>query len=87
MIAFILLVIGGLNWLAYGVFEWDVGQLVGGMTSVPAKVIYVVVGLAAIYEAVTHKANCKQCTAGGDSAPAGGQGQMGGGAQAGGPQM
>ncbi|MBN1779347.1 MAG: DUF378 domain-containing protein [Candidatus Buchananbacteria bacterium] len=61
MISFILLVIGGLNWLLVGLFSWDVGALFGGMDAIISKIIYVIVGLAAIYEVVTHKANCKAC--------------------------
>lgn len=49
-IALLLLIIGGLNWLLVGLFEWDlVGGLFGGMDSVIARIVYVIVGLAAIY--------------------------------------
>ncbi|MEW9052350.1 MAG: DUF378 domain-containing protein [Neobacillus sp.] len=50
LVAVILLVIGGLNWLLVGLFEWDlVGGLFGGMDSVIAKIVYILVGVAAIY--------------------------------------
>lgn len=62
MVAFLLLVIGGLNWLAVGLFGWDVGQLFGGMEAVVSRVIYVLVGLSAIYEVAMHKSNCKMCS-------------------------
>jgi len=61
MVAFILLVIGGLNWLLVGVAGWDIGELFGGQGEVISRVIYVLVGLAAIYEVATHKANCRVC--------------------------
>ena len=64
MVTFILLVIGGLNWLVFGLFGWDVGQIFGGMDAVVSKIIYVLVGLSAIYEVVTHKGNCKLCDKG-----------------------
>lgn len=50
VIAKILLIIGGLNWLLVGVTSngWDVGQLFGGMDSVVARVIYILVGISAI---------------------------------------
>ena len=60
-LAFILLVIGGLNWLVFGLTGWDVGQLLGGMNSMVAKIVYVIVGLATLYEIFTHKKNCKDC--------------------------
>ncbi|MDP3725622.1 MAG: DUF378 domain-containing protein [bacterium] len=60
-VAFILLLVGGLNWLAFGLFGWDVGQLLGGMDSLAARAVYVLVGLAALAEIFTHKNNCKDC--------------------------
>ena len=63
MVAFILLVIGGLNWLLVGLFNWDVGAIFGGMDAVISRIIYILVGLSAIYEIATHKHNCKQCSA------------------------
>lgn len=57
VISFILLVVGGLNWLLTA-FNYNVVALLG--TSV-ANVIYVLVGLAAIVEIFTHKSNCKAC--------------------------
>lgn len=61
MITFTLLVIGGLNWLAQGAFGWDVSQLLGGMESTAARVIYVLVGLSAIVQIFSHKGDCKCC--------------------------
>ncbi len=63
-ITFILLVIGGLNWLLVGVWGWDVGQLFGGMSATVSRLIYVLVGLSALVEVFTHKANCKGCSNG-----------------------
>ncbi len=61
MVAFILLVVGGLNWLLVGLFGWDIGMLFGGMGAALSRIIYVLVGLSAIYEIATHKKNCKMC--------------------------
>ena len=63
-VTFILLVIGGLNWLIFGLFEWEVGMLFapeGGAMGLIARIIYILVGLSALYEIFTHKANCRQC--------------------------
>lgn len=50
VVSLVLLNVGGLNWLLDGLFEWDlVGVLFGGMDSPIAKVVYILVGLAAIY--------------------------------------
>ncbi len=62
-IAFILLIVGGLNWLLTA-FNWNlVEKLLGAWPSV-VMIVYVLVGLAAVYEAVTHKSRCKHCAEG-----------------------
>lgn len=64
MVAFILLIVGGLNWLLVGLFGVDVGALAfGDMSAAGAKVIYVLVGLSAVFEIATHKKNCRACDA------------------------
>ena len=65
-IAFILLIIGGLNWLLIGLFSWGVADLLGYGVS---RVIYILVGLATIYLIVTHKKTCKCCDDKSPSAP------------------
>ena len=59
---FILLVVGGLNWLLVGVSGWDIGQLFGGQGATVSKIIYILVGLSALYEIATHKGNCRECS-------------------------
>ncbi|SDZ99522.1 hypothetical protein SAMN05421743_102171 [Thalassobacillus cyri] len=50
MVALILIIVGGLNWLLFGLFQWDlVGGIFGGMDSPVARIVYVLVGIAAIY--------------------------------------
>lgn len=61
IIAFILLVIGGLNWLLV-VFGWNLVEMLFGMGTL-AKVIYILVGLSAIVELFGHKKNCRTCSA------------------------
>ena len=60
-VTFLLLAIGGLNWLLFGALGWDIGQLFGGMDATVSRVIYVLVGLSTVYELVTHRKNCKDC--------------------------
>jgi uncharacterized membrane protein YuzA (DUF378 family) len=64
-IAFVLLVVGGLNWLLLAVFNWEIGALFDGMTALVSRVIYVLVGLSAVWLAVTHKKDCRMCAGGG----------------------
>ncbi len=63
MVAFLLLVVGGLNWLSVGLLEMDlVASIFGGMSSMLSKTVYVLVGLSAIFELMMHKSNCRTCT-------------------------
>ncbi len=61
MISFILLVIGGLNWLLVGALQWEIGMLFGGQDAFVSRVIYVLVGLSAVYLMFCHKRECKHC--------------------------
>jgi hypothetical protein len=49
-IALILAIIGGLNWGSIGLFRFDlVAYLFGGQTATVSRVVYTLVGLAAIW--------------------------------------
>ncbi|MDF1809490.1 MAG: DUF378 domain-containing protein [Phycisphaerales bacterium] len=53
-LAFILLIVGGVNWGLWGVAQFDlVATIFGGNTTMLARVVYSLVGLAAILLAVT----------------------------------
>lgn len=60
MVAFILLVVGGLNWLLTA-FGWGIGQFTDGISPMLTQAIYIIIGLAAVYELLTHKSTCKNC--------------------------
>ncbi len=50
IIAFITLLVGGINWLLIGVIQFDlVAFIFGGMTAVFSRLIYILVGLASIW--------------------------------------
>lgn len=50
-VATTLLIVGGLNWLLFGLFEFDlVAAIFGGPTSILSKIVYIIVGIAAVYE-------------------------------------
>ena len=49
-IGLILVIIGGLNWGLVGIFRFDlVAYIFGGQTATVSRVIYTLVGLAAIW--------------------------------------
>lgn len=56
-IAWYLLIVGGLNWLleafGYGIGNWLPANV--------ATLVYILVGLSAVYELVGHKKVCRNC--------------------------
>ena len=57
-VAFSLGIIGGLNWLSIGLLDWGVGDF---LTASVARVVYVLVGLSAVYLIISHKKDCRMC--------------------------
>jgi uncharacterized protein len=54
-IAIILLIIGGLNWGLVGLFNFDLVATIFKAVSIVSRVIYVLVGLSAVYAIVAYK--------------------------------
>jgi uncharacterized membrane protein YuzA (DUF378 family) len=48
----VLLIVGGLNWLLVGAFDFDLVAALFGEMSPLSRVVYVLVGLSAIYQIV-----------------------------------
>ena len=60
-ITFILLIIGGLNW-GLQALGWNlVDSLLGSWPQV-VMIVYLLVGLSAIYEIISHKSLCRNCS-------------------------
>lgn len=59
-IAFCLVIIGGLNWGLEALGFNLVNMLVGAWPTVE-MIVYLLVGISAIYLVVTHKATCTMC--------------------------
>jgi uncharacterized membrane protein YuzA (DUF378 family) len=51
-IALILVIVGGLNWGLVGIFKFNLVAWIFGDMSVVARIVYILVGLAAVYTAV-----------------------------------
>ena len=61
MVAFTLLVVGGLNWGLMALFNLNLVETVfGGMGL--SNIVYILVGVSAVYIAATHMTVCKMCT-------------------------
>jgi hypothetical protein len=59
IIAIILVIVGGLNWGLVGLFNFDLVAAIFGAMSSLSKIVYTLVGLAAIYIAVISKSLLK----------------------------
>lgn len=53
-IAFILLIIGGLNWGLVGIGGWNVVDMIFGSIPILLKIVYILVGLSALYMLYGH---------------------------------
>ena len=56
VIVAVLLVVGGLNWGLVGLFNFDLVAAILGNMSALSRIIYIVVGLGAVYQALQWKA-------------------------------
>ncbi len=72
MVAFILLAIGGLNWGLVGLgwvvgggANWNVVEMILGAGSTLSGIVYILVGLSAVWLLINHKKECTLCSAGG----------------------
>ncbi len=52
ILAAVLLVVGGLNWGLVGILEFDLVASILGAGSVPARMVYALVGISAVYQAL-----------------------------------
>ena len=52
----ILLVVGGLNWGLVGLMNFDLVASIFGQMSFLSRIVYIVVGIAAIYQALQWRA-------------------------------
>jgi hypothetical protein len=56
VVAVILLVVGGLNWGLVGFLNFDLVASIFGSGAVLSRIVYALVGLAALYQAIQWKA-------------------------------
>lgn len=53
LITLILVIVGGVNWLLVGLFQFDlVAALFGGSDTAASRIVYVLVGLSALWQLV-----------------------------------
>ncbi len=61
MAAYVLLWVGGINWGLVGLFDFNLVEALLGNWLGFVMLVYVLVGVSAVYTLVTHKGYCKIC--------------------------
>ena len=54
-VAWVLVLIGALNWGLVGVFNWNLVEAILGGAPVIERIVYILVGLSALYALGMHK--------------------------------
>ena len=62
VVVYVLLFVGGLNWGLVGLFNWNLVTWIFGMGSFLERLVYVLVGLSAVWAIFTHMGECKVCS-------------------------
>lgn len=77
MVAWILVLVGALNWGLVGLFEWNLVDAILGSWPLVVRIVYILVGLSALLMLFKHK--CKACMGGKMEKKMGGGPKPGGG--------
>lgn len=67
IVAFLLVVVGGINWGLVGLggfmgADWNLVHMIVGNWPQVEWLVYVLVGLSALWLLVAHKGTCKMCS-------------------------
>ncbi len=61
MASFLLTVVGGLNWGLVGLLQFNLVSTLFGVGTTLEMLVYVLVGLSALYLLLTHMGDCRVC--------------------------
>lgn len=61
MVAFLFVVLGALNWGLVALFDFNLVTTVFGSAPALERLVYLLVGGAALYELATHMKSCRYC--------------------------
>lgn len=61
MVSFLLTFVGGLNWGLVGLLKFNLVSALLGVGTTLEMLVYVLVGLSAVYLLLTHREDCKVC--------------------------
>ena len=61
MVTFLLVIVGALNWGLVGLLNVNLVKMVVGSWPSLESLVYILVGVSAVYVLATHKGDCKTC--------------------------
>lgn len=61
MVAYLLLWVGGINWGLIGLFKFNLVENLGLPMGIQS-LVYILVGVSAVYTLATHMGDCKVCS-------------------------
>lgn len=61
VVAFFLTIVGGINWGLVGLLDFNLVEAVLGSIPSLEQLVYILVGVSAVYLAATHGDDCKAC--------------------------
>lgn len=61
MVAFLLVIVGALNWGLLALFGFNLVNALLGSWPTVERVVYFLVGISAVFELVMHPKMCKMC--------------------------
>ncbi len=64
MLTYLLVIIGGINWGLWGLLNINLVTMLTGSWPMLEKLVYILVGVSAVYDLVMHKQYCKLCSSG-----------------------
>lgn len=63
-VAFILVIIGALNWGLVGLFRFDLVAAIFGQMSILSRIVYMLVGLSGVISAIAALRHCNEHSCG-----------------------
>ncbi|TAL82132.1 MAG: DUF378 domain-containing protein [Bacteroidetes bacterium] len=61
MVTYLLVIVGALNWGLVALLDLNVVNMLLGSWPMVEKIVYILVGVSAVYDVVTHMKYCKYC--------------------------
>lgn len=62
MVSYLLVIVGALNWGLIGLFNFNLVNMIFGSMGGIENIVYILVGVAAVYSVYEHKQVCMICS-------------------------